>query len=167
MTDDRHQHFMDSNVRRPDDIPPIVPLTWLADKHAHHGDRLLNNLLPDDFPHDVDRGTAGDALTLLALGTALRRSVEQHRGVDIHQALTLGATWAEVALALDVDTERARTWLQAWADGQRSLYLLAESEGHQPMGLSASQHAAVVALTERGDGEALPPNASDPGEASA
>jgi hypothetical protein len=73
-----------------------------------HVDRLMNNMLPADWPHPIERGDVGDALAVLALEESMRRDVEHARGSRVRQALALGATWAEVAAALETSTEEAR-----------------------------------------------------------
>ncbi|MGW1807192.1 hypothetical protein [Streptomyces sp. NPDC002078] len=139
-------------IRRPGDVPIPTPLSWQIAKHTEHADRLMNNLLPDNFPYDVQRGDAGDALAVLALRESIRRDVEQGRGNRVHEAMLLGATWTEVAAALDVDTEQARAVLRAYANGQRNLYQRSVDEGaERPLGFSPDKYAAVMALTELDD----------------
>ncbi|MEJ8640124.1 hypothetical protein [Streptomyces sp. MS2.AVA.5] len=99
-------------IRRPDDVPGPTPLRWQAEKAGEHADRLSNNRLPADFPHPVERGTADDALAVLALRESIRRDVEAGRGSSLHEAMTLGATWTETAAALDVSTDEARQLLR-------------------------------------------------------
>ncbi|MDW8803717.1 hypothetical protein P1P68_02555, partial [Streptomyces scabiei] len=137
-------------VRRPADVPAATPLSWLAEKETEYALRLFNNVLPVDRFPDADRGDAGDAL---ALGESIRRDVEYGRGSRVHQALTLGATWSQVAAALDVTPEDARTVLRAYADGQHQLWLGYEKEGVKPFGFDADQHAAALALLDLGDDE--------------
>ncbi|MGA5896771.1 hypothetical protein [Streptomyces venetus] len=55
-----------------------------------------------DFPYDVERGDAGDAL---ALRESMRRDLENSRGVHVREAVELGATWREVVDALDIDPD--------------------------------------------------------------
>ncbi|WP_424893472.1 hypothetical protein [Streptomyces sp. XH2] len=153
MSTDAYKHWQELDVRRPGDVPPATPLMWLAEKHQQHTDRLTNRLLPADFPHEVERGTAGDALAVLALREAIHREMEHGRGVYLHDALQLGATWTEAAAALDLTPGEARELLRAWAEGQHTLYTASEERGEQPLGLSAEQHAAVLALAELADDE--------------
>ena len=140
-------------IRRPDDVPVPTPLAWQIEKHTVHSDRLMNNMLPADFPYEVERGTADDALAVLALRESIRRDIEHGTGNRVHEALTLGATWGQVAAALGVDTGQAREVLRAYADGQRNMWRRNEEDGIKPFGFSADQHATVLALCELGDDE--------------
>ncbi|MEV4438055.1 hypothetical protein AB0K09_03400 [Streptomyces sp. NPDC049577] len=153
MSTDAYKHWQDLHVTHPGDVPPATPLTWLAEKHQQHITRLTNRLLPADFPHEVDRGTADDALAVLALREAIRREMEHGRGAYLHDALDLGATWNQAAAALDLTPDEARDLLRAWAEGQRKLHAGSEERGETPLGLSAEQYAAVLALVELGDDE--------------
>ncbi|MEU2856785.1 hypothetical protein [Streptomyces syringium] len=156
MSTDAYKQWQDLDVRHPGDVPPATPLMWLAEKHQQHADRLTNRLLPADFPHEIERGTAADALAVLALREAVRREMEHGRGVYLHDALQLGATWNEAAAALDLTPDEARELLRAWAAGQHKLYTGCEERGETPLGLSTEQHAAVLALVELADDEQAP-----------
>lgn len=153
MSTDEYKDFQALQVRRPDDLPSAVPLTWQAEKHSQHGDRLSNRRLPADFPYLVERGTAGDALAALALGETIRRTALAYRPSTVHEALQLGATWNEVAAALDCTPDEARDVLRSYADGQRHLYEGDEREGRRPIGFTAEQHQEAHALTELADDE--------------
>ncbi|MFE5847699.1 hypothetical protein ACFQ7N_39375 [Streptomyces niveus] len=137
--------FMAAETHRPDDVPAGTPLTSLAEKRTNAGLRLLNNRLPDDFPHQVDRGTAGDALTQIALGEAIRRTVRNQRGSTVAEALRLGATWDQVAAALDTTLLAAVDDLRVWAEGQRTLYhrLLAQNPDNR-IGLNDDGYHEVM-----------------------
>lgn len=152
MTEQRDQ-WDALEIRRPDDVPVPTPLTWQVEKHTVHADRLMNNMLPADFPYEVERGTADDALAVLALRESIRRDIEHGTGCRVHEALTLGATWSQVAAALGVEAGQAREVLRAYADGQRNMWRRNEEEGRTPFGFSADQYAAVLALCELGDDE--------------
>ncbi|MEV4441753.1 hypothetical protein AB0K09_22620 [Streptomyces sp. NPDC049577] len=147
MSTDAHKHWRDLRVSRPGDVPPATPLMWLAEKHQEHADRLTSSLLP----HAAERATVADALAVLALREAVRREMEYGRGAHVRDALRFGATWNEVAAALDVTPGEARNVLRTWAEAQRHLYTASEERGEQPLGLSAEQYAAVLALTELAD----------------
>lgn len=155
MSTDAYKHWQDLEVCRPGDVPPATPLMWLAEKHQGHADRLTNRLLAVDSPHEAERGTSDDALAVLALREAIRREMEYGRGAHVRDALQLGSTWAEVAAALDIAPDEARALLRAWAEIQRHLYTASEERGEQPLGLSAEQYAAVLALTELADDESV------------
>ncbi|MFI9311243.1 hypothetical protein [Streptomyces triculaminicus] len=108
--------FMAAETHRPGDVPAGTPLTSLAHKRSEAGARLLTQ-------HDRDQDAAvSDALTQLALGEAIRRTVRNERGGMISQALRLGATWEQVTTALDTTELAAAEDLRVWAEGQRTLY---------------------------------------------
>jgi hypothetical protein len=156
MTDERAR-WNELEIRRPNDVPCPTPLSWQIEKHSEHADRLLNNLLPADFPYEVERGTADDAVAVLALRESIRRDIELGTGNRIHQALTLGATWTQVAAALAIEAGQARELLRAYADSQRNLWLGYEEKGVKPVGLDADAYAAILALVELGDEETTKP----------
>ena len=152
-----YEQWQNRTVRHPDDVPARTPLSWQVEKQQQAAERLSNLLLPQDFPHPVERGTADDALTQLALGESIRRTAERFRALDVRQALDLGATWAQIGAALDIAPDDARQLLRAWAEGQRRLYERYQAEGHQwPIGLDAEQYTAVLALCELGDDQPAP-----------
>lgn len=156
MSTPEHEHWNNLAVRRPDDVRTMtggpVPLSWQMEKRVDHVDRLSNRMFSADFPYEVERGDAGDALAALALAESLRRDLAAHRVGDIRTALQLGATWTEVADALDTTPHEARTALRAWADGQRRLYTGDVERGRaRPLGLDADRYAVVLALTELDD----------------
>ncbi|MFI1962423.1 hypothetical protein ACH46L_31650 [Streptomyces althioticus] len=141
-------------IRRPLDVPGATPLRWQMEKEAEHEARLMNRRLPADFPHPVERGTAADALAVIALRESIRRDMETGRGVRVRDALELGATWSETAAALDVEPDEARELLRAWAKRQHQLYRSDLADGRpRPLGLDDQEHAAVLALVELGDDE--------------
>lgn len=155
MTDE-HERWTALEIRRPDDVRTSpggpVPLLWQAERHSAHTDRLTNATLPADFPYEVERGGAGDALACLALGESLRRDIKAQRSSRVREALRLGATWSEVAAALDVTPDDARVLLRSWAQGQRKLWLGYEAQGVRPFGLDAEEYDATIALCNQGDG---------------
>lgn len=150
---DQHEQWKTLEIRQPDQVPSATPLSWLAEKESEHSQRLFRNLLPVDRFPDVERGTADDALAVLALRESIRRDIEHENGNRVHEALTLGATWRQVAAALDIDPGQARELLRAYANGQRRLWLGYEEEGIKPFGFSADQHTAALALCELADDE--------------
>lgn len=150
---DQHDHWEALEIRRPDQVPAATPLSWLAEKESDHAQRLFRNLLPIDRFPDADRGTADDALAVLALRESIRRDIEHGTGNRVHEALTLGATWSQVAAALDIEAGQARDVLRKYADGQRNMWVRNEEEGRKPLGFSADQHTAALALCELGDDE--------------
>lgn len=158
MTTDEFARWKGMEIRRPDDVRTSpggpVPIGWQAEKRTEHADRLGNLSLPADFPYDVERGDAGDALAVIALGESLRRDLGYQRAGRVRTALELGATWSEVATALDVTPAEAREVLRAWAAGQRHLYEGDVQAGlERPLGLDADRYAVMLALCELGDDE--------------
>ncbi|TSB31887.1 hypothetical protein [Streptomyces benahoarensis] len=154
MTVDEHEHWKSLTIRRPGDVPTATPLAWQINKHTEHNDRLMNNSLPADFKYEVQRGDAGDALAVIALRESMRHDIEAGRGVRVLDAIQLGATWNEVAAALDITPDDARALLCKWADGQHNLYRHDVEHGQQrPLGLAPDRYAAMLALTELGDDE--------------
>ncbi|WP_228973203.1 hypothetical protein [Streptomyces sp. DH12] len=161
MTTDQHADWTDLEIRAPHDVPVATPLSWQIEKVSRHEDRLFRNRMPTRrtpvrSPQEVEPGDAHDALAVLALRESIRRDVECGRGNRIHEALGLGATWRQVAVALDVAPQVARQVLREYADDQRDMWLGYEQEGVRPFGFTAEQHAAVLALCELGDDEAVP-----------
>jgi transposase-like protein len=61
----------------------------------------------------------------------------------VRDALTHGATVAQVAEAMGLDVEEVRIGLRTWADGQLDLF---ESLGSEGIGITAGEHDAVLAL---------------------
>ncbi|WP_328418521.1 hypothetical protein OG542_40235 (plasmid) [Streptomyces violaceus] len=157
-TTDEYARWKGLEIRRPDEVRTSpggpVPIGWQAEKRSNHTDRLGNLALPHDFPYEVQRGDAGDALAVLALGESIRRDLAYERGGRVLSALELGATWAQVAAALDVPVDEARALLRGYAEGQHNLYRGDVAEGRaRPFGLDDDRHAAVLALCELGDDE--------------
>ncbi|UZI29965.1 hypothetical protein [Streptomyces sp. VB1] len=144
-------------VRRPDDVRKTaggrIPHSWQMEKRVKHVDRLMNRTLPADFPDPVERGGADDVLAVLALSESIRRDLTARRGGDIREAILLGATWAEVAAAMDTTPDEARAVLRDWTDRQHSLLRTgAAPDEAQPRGVEEDRHAAVLALIEMADG---------------
>jgi hypothetical protein len=86
---------------------------------------------------DTEPLTAAEHLELLALGEYLVRSYKPSFEVD--NALQAGATWAQIAEALDADEATARVAYRAWADGQHDM--LRWTEGR--LGMSDAEYAEV------------------------
>jgi hypothetical protein len=128
---DAYDHFQTLEIRTPDDVPPATPLEWQIERIGIHEQRGL-------------RGTAGDALTVLALRESVRRTLE-HTGLCISDARRMGATWEQIAAALDITVDAAQDRLRAWADGQQRLYRSDVAKGRErPIGLTDEQHAATL-----------------------
>lgn len=150
MTTDEHAAWQALDVRTPDDVPPATPLAWIAEKHTVHSDRLMNNALPEDFPYEMQHGTAEDAVALLAIRERCRKDMESGRGSRVHQAAQLGATWAQIAAAVELPEDQARDLLRDWADQQHTLYVGDVAAGRErPLGLDADACDAVLALADQ------------------
>ncbi|CAM5625239.1 hypothetical protein [Streptomyces badius] len=160
-----HEHWTDLTVRRPDDVRTItgrrVSLSWRMEKRAGHIDRLMNRTLPEDFPDPVERGDAGDVLAVLALSESIRRDLAARRGGDIREAILLGATWTEIAAAIDATPDEARAVLRDWTERQHQLHQR-EVERGRPLGSDADRHASVLALIELADDEPKQPEHEHP-----
>jgi hypothetical protein len=129
---DAYERFQTLEIRTPDDVPPATPLEWQIERISVHEQRGL-------------RGTAGDALTVLALRESVRREVDR-TGLYISDARRMGATWEQIAAALDITEDAARERLHGWADGQEKLYRRDVADGRErPIGINSEQHAAILA----------------------
>ncbi|WP_411124265.1 hypothetical protein [Streptomyces sp. x-19] len=148
-----YEEWRAQEVRRPGDIPSATPLAWLAERHSAHGQRLADRQLPEDFPGPVVRGDAGDALAQLALGTQLARSAAAGQPGAVLEALQLGATWRQIATALDTSPDRARALLRDHADAQLRLHEGDHDAGAGLLGWDPAQRDTVRALTLLGDDE--------------
>jgi hypothetical protein len=90
----------------------------------------------------------------------MRRDIEDGCAVRVLAASELGATWREVAAAVDLGTDDARALLRGWAAGQAALH--EEAGGLDPgngllPGLSPEDHEAVLRhLAPADDGPAPP-----------
>ncbi|MGV9316555.1 hypothetical protein ACWDR0_30875 [Streptomyces sp. NPDC003691] len=137
-------------IRRPDDVGYGVLLPWLAEKYFAHHHRLVDRHLPSGC-HPGETATADDALAVLALGESIHRMLLRDRSWFVHDAMRWGATWNEVAAALDVTTGRARSVLRSYAETQRKLYEETERTGDRPLGYSAEKYRSALALIRLAD----------------
>ncbi|MET7956338.1 hypothetical protein ABZT07_20520 [Streptomyces sp. NPDC005317] len=129
---DAYDRFQTIEIHTPDDVPPATPLVWQIERISVHEQPGL-------------RGTAADALTVLALRENVRRELER-TGRYISDARRVGATWEQIAAALDISTNDARERLRTWADGQQRLYQQDVADGRErPVGISSDQYAALLA----------------------
>lgn len=114
--DAMREEFLRREIRRPEEADE-APLSWRAEKVAVYASVLANNSLPRTGQYEnVWRGTAADARSVLATGESIRREILAGRGRHIHEALTLGSTWAEVAQALGRTPDEVRAELRYYAD---------------------------------------------------
>ncbi|MGW6026567.1 hypothetical protein [Streptomyces sp. NPDC055099] len=156
MTTPEYELWNDLVVRCPDDVRMTsgrrVPLTWQMEKRVGHVERLMNSTLPADFPDPVERGGVGDVLAVLALSESIRRDLAARRAGDIREAVLLGATWSEVAAAIDTTPDEARAILRDWTERQHSLYQDDTEPGTtQRLVVEEERHAAVLALINLAD----------------
>lgn len=119
--------------------PHEITLTTLATAYTDlHIALMLARRL--DEPHPGD----GAELAELALGAAIAQQVTIGRALGMREARLAGATWREVALALDVTEDDARDEFARWIDGQSSYYAT-----NGKIGLDADQEAAARQLLEQ------------------
>jgi hypothetical protein len=138
------EEFLRGAIRCPEEAD-AAPLAWRAEKVAVYASVLANNDLPHTGHYSqIWRGTDADARSVLATGESIRREILAGRGRHIHEALTLGSTWAEVAEALGRTPDEVRAELRYYADEHPDLY-------H-----GADVRVPVTALIELGDHQPLP-----------
>ncbi|RNG33519.1 hypothetical protein [Streptomyces botrytidirepellens] len=151
--DAMREEFLGREIRRPDEADE-APLSWRATKVVVYASVLANNGLPRTPQNEnLWRGTAADARSVLATGESIRREILASRGRHIHQALTLGSTWAEAAEALGRTPDEMRAELRYYADEHPDLY-------H-----GADQRVPVAALIELGDHQPVTAKQGDKGMA--
>ncbi|WP_435972342.1 hypothetical protein [Streptomyces sp. Qhu_M48] len=143
-------------IRRPDDVGYGILLPWRAEKYFEHHHRLMDWHVPAGC-HVGEAATAGDALAVLALGETIHRTVLSDRPWSLHDALKLGATWNEVAAALDGTTGEARAVLRTYAEVQRQQYEETGMTGYRPSGYSAEEYRSVLALIRLADDDRSAP----------
>jgi hypothetical protein len=153
-----HEEWRARVIRRPDDVGYGVLLPWLAEKYFAHHHRLMDRHLPSGC-HPGETATADDALAVLALGESIHRMLFRDRSWFVHDAMRWGATWNEVAAALDVTTSRARSVLRSYAETQRELYEETARTGDRPLGYSAEKYRSALALISLAD-DARSPSAA-------
>lgn len=124
----------------------VAPLGPMIQAHDQAYRRLI------DAKYNVPGAatvTAEDHLHALVLGECIARKARQFRGVEMVDALRAGATWSQLAAAVDAPEEDLRTLAKDWADSQRSLYTRWQDSEEQPIGLSADEYTEVIALLNR------------------
>ncbi|WP_319054778.1 hypothetical protein, partial [Streptomyces europaeiscabiei] len=126
-------------ITRPGDVPMRTPIAWVENRR---GDHSLALLLSDSAP---DRYGPTDALACLALGEAIRTQLGHYRGSLVHDARRRGASWRQIADALDTGVPAVQQLLRDWAAGQHRLYQ-AEPVAGRRLGLTAAEHQAVLDL---------------------
>ncbi|MGW4513016.1 hypothetical protein ACWEO4_13620 [Streptomyces sp. NPDC004393] len=126
-------------ITRPGDVPITTPIVWMENRRADHSLALLLSR------HDPDRHGPTDALACLALGEAIRTELGHYRGSLVHDARLRGASWQQIADALDTDIPAAQQLLRDWANGQHRLYQAKPLSGHR-LGLTTAGHQAVLDL---------------------
>ncbi|MFF3842559.1 PLD nuclease N-terminal domain-containing protein [Streptomyces sp. NPDC001930] len=145
-----HEEWQARVIRRPDDVGYGILLHRKAEKYFEHHHRLMDWHVPSGC-HTGEAAAAGDALAVLALGESIHRTVMSDRPWSVHDALKLGATWNEVAAALDGTTDEARAILRTYAEIQRHQYEETAMTGYRPSGYSPEEYRSVLALIQLGD----------------
>lgn len=128
---DAYERFQTIEIRTPDDVPPATPLEWQTERIRIHESRGL-------------RGTAADAVAVLALRENVRRELER-TGLYISDARRMGATWEQIAAALGTTEDDARNRLRTWADGQQRMYRGDVAKGRKPLGIDDDSHRQILA----------------------
>lgn len=128
---DAYERFQTIEIRTPDDVPPATPLEWQTERIRTHESRGL-------------RGTAADAVAVLALRENVRRELER-TGLYISDARRMGATWEQISAALGTTEDDARNRLRTWADGQQRMYQGDVAKGRKPLGIDDDSHREILA----------------------
>jgi hypothetical protein len=92
--------------------------------------------------------TATEHLEILAAGEMLARYY-RHPAL-VHQAVTAGASWSQIAEATGSDEATVRQAYREWADGQHRLY--ADFEGQ--FGMDDADHTAAIGRAAEPQAEA-------------
>ncbi|WP_051701380.1 hypothetical protein [Streptomyces sp. NRRL F-6628] len=143
------EEFLSRAIRRPEEADE-APLSWRSDKVVVYGSVLAHNGVPRTPANEnLWRGTAADALSVLAAGESIRRTILTGRAKHIHQGLMLGTTWSEIAEALGRTPDQVRAELRYWADENSDLYY------------GADKRVPVAALLDLGDDETVPAREED------
>ena len=100
--------------RRPADVSHWAPLTELAEQYLRHAWQLTAVRLGQDTGQPPAE-LVQHALATLAYGHALADRALASRWVNAADALTYGATVAQVAQAMGLDVEEVRVGLRQWA----------------------------------------------------
>ncbi|MEV5103754.1 hypothetical protein ACFQ7G_24865 [Streptomyces massasporeus] len=83
------------------------------------------------------------------------RDIEAGRGVGVHEAMTMGATWSEVAAALDITPNDAAPCCARGRPGRTTCTRATSKQAVSSRSgwTDGDQHAAVIALCELVDEE--------------
>ncbi|MFD4318930.1 hypothetical protein [Streptomyces sp. NPDC058548] len=146
-----HEEWQARVIRRPDDVGYGILLQQKAEKYFEHHHRLMDWHVPSGCHTGEEAATAGDALAVLALGETISRTVLSDRPWSVHDALKLGATWNQVAAALDGTADEARAILRTYAEVQRQQYEETAMTGYRPSGYSPEEHRSALALIRLAD----------------
>ncbi|MER7126710.1 hypothetical protein [Micrococcus luteus] len=122
-------------ITSPRDIPPTMSVSGMFERYTELSTRSYVARTEDSAPL-----TVAEHLELLTLGESIARILRHP--ADVHHALQAGATWRQIADALDVTEQDARLAYRRWADGQRALH------EHCGIGLDETEHAAAIARAE-------------------
>lgn len=103
--------------RRPGDVPTLAALADVIATIDRHRGALVNHRVGIGDPLGAEQ-VVTHALADLAVSHALADRLLWHRWLTVVEALTAGATLAEVAAACGLDVDEVQVGLRAWADGQ-------------------------------------------------
>ena len=135
--DQAAQHYGPGTIEARERYEELSHRRTMADAYA----KLRDAGTYDPAKHgagDTEPLTAAEHLELLAIGEYLARAYKPSFEVDHAQA---GATWAQVAEALDTRESMVRVAYRVWADGQHDM--LRWTEGR--LGMSDAQYAEALA----------------------
>lgn len=88
--------------------------------------------------------TVHDHLRKLALSEAIARRARNFQGLEIHDAVRAGATWAQLATALGTSLATAQSAYRRWIEGQRHLNQTS-AESDRRLGLDERAYAEAMA----------------------
>ncbi|MFK0121466.1 hypothetical protein [Streptomyces sp. NPDC090994] len=106
---DQHAQWLARRIRTCAQVPGGLPLSWMAEKLVRHVWRLEHR--PRGRADVVD-----DALAVPALSTAIGAQAQRN---GVRQALRVGATVPEVAMALGISIEDAQYLAQQLEERDR------------------------------------------------
>lgn len=137
------------HLNAPDMLVDDLLARWHTLEGRHHGARSIAILKArgdfDPAGHGGENPPWGEPLSTaeyveaVALGAAIAARVQHPATVD--RAVRAGASWAEVAAALQQDEDQVREAYREWAAGQRHLR---ELYPEHEWGLSEAEYAAAL-----------------------
>ncbi len=129
----------------------VTRLDFLSRRDS--GATTLNTVSePDDDDWSALRGgdtslDVSESLELLALGEVVSRKAHDSQLVGFRAALRNGATWEQIAAALDVSVRTIERVREAWVTaGLEAALYPKPARAHRPRKLDGAQEAQLVAL---------------------